>query len=136
MTVSKGIISERVTRNKGRRNCVTTYLGSKKPGDKKILPTHLYHRVHFFCEDTKTIYSKEKAVTKIRSLADGENSIDINSCHEYKDAAYLSSIHSILCASISSKSSFKGILKGTDGKRIRRIKQIYILSHTCFKPNL
>ena len=116
MTVCKGIISERVMRNTGMRNCVTTYVGSKKPYDKKILPTHLYHRIHFFCEDTKTIYSKEKVVTKIRSLADGENSIDLNSCHDYKQAAFLSSIRSILCASISSKSNFKGILERKYGK--------------------
>lgn len=116
MTVCKDIISERVKKNKGMRNCITTYPGSKNPCDKNILPTHLYHRIHFFCGDTKTIYSEEKAVTEIRSLADGENFIDLSSCHKYEDAAFLSSICSILCATISSKRNFKGILDSKYGK--------------------
>ena len=111
MQFCKDIISEG-----GIRNGCTTYPGNKSPSYKTILPTHLYHRIPFFCEGAKTLYSEEKAVNKMGSLADGESEISFDKSHTYEDTNFLSSIRSTLCESISKKRNFQGVLKITDGK--------------------
>ena len=95
----------------GIRNGSTTYPGSNDPSKKNSLSVHFYHEISFYCENyADTISSEKKPVNKIKPLADRDNHIKLQTSHKYEDTNFLSSIRSILCATISSKRNFRGIL--------------------------
>ena len=93
------------------REKTTTFQGSL-PVDIKIdLPTHQYHDVSFYSEETRRYYSNNKTeVKKIKALADRENSLDLEKIRRYEDTEFLSPISNILCESLEKKKRFLGLL--------------------------